>query len=72
MLHVLTDELCMCVEFVESGWTVDSLLERVANADHGAKVICRLLRTGNQTSGRRQRVFADRATAATFGSATIL
>ena len=33
MLHVLTDELCMCVEFVESGWTVDSLLERVANAE---------------------------------------
>ena len=33
MLHVLTNALYMRVDFVSSGWTVDTLLERVANAE---------------------------------------
>lgn len=33
MLHVLTSDQYMHVDFVESGWTVESLLDRVANAE---------------------------------------
>ena len=33
MLHVLTSEAYMRVDFVESGWTVESLLRRVATAE---------------------------------------
>jgi hypothetical protein len=33
MLHVLTNERYTRVDFVASGWTVDSLLERVANSE---------------------------------------